>query len=237
MLQSEKITLPHAGKGCVWALGDAGSSIHVADHSRHSPGAVLDSTPSGATYTAANSSPFEDRGQIHVDVLPESMHANSIDFVNANASVPRISTRLWAKQAQRSTIDDDGGDYVCKAPGETDPIIAKRGVYFIQMHVDNDLIAGVNSVFFVGLEGRDAHKKRNACTTDAMRVLPCIQSSRWCSSTCNSSFWCACRGYRRGTTSTLRFPVVVRGLEDPTGTQSLVLHGARLALASPRLKK
>ena len=82
-----------------------------------------------------------------MDFLTENMHAKNVDFVNANVSMPILSIRLWAKDGHRNIFDAEGGEYIHLATGESDPIVARHGVYFIKMRVDDEVIKDADSPF------------------------------------------------------------------------------------------
>ena len=106
-----------------------------------SPGSNLDPTPSGATYASATGDPFQNLGHFRVDFRTENLHERSVEFVNGKVSIPIISIRLWAKDGHRSIFDADSGETIKLSNGETDPIVAKQGVYFIKMRVGKDILS------------------------------------------------------------------------------------------------
>ena len=60
--------------------------------------------------------------------------------LNANVSMPILSIRLWDKDGHRNIFDAEGGEYIHLATGESDPIVARHGVYFINMKVPKGLL-------------------------------------------------------------------------------------------------
>ena len=112
----------------------------IADHSKQFPGAVLDPTPTGATYASATGDPFPNLGTFPVPFRTENMHPREIVFNNWKVSMPVVSLRLWAKQGHRSILDEDEGEFIHKETQEVDPYVAKHGVYFMKMRVDKRLL-------------------------------------------------------------------------------------------------
>ena len=140
MLETGKISLPDPGEGCVWAIADTGSSIHVANHALHFPGAALDPTSSGATYASATGDPFKNMGHFPVDFRTENFHHRSVTFVNGNVSTPIISIPLWAKDGNRSIFDAESGETIQLSSGESDPIVAKQSIYFLKLKVGQQVL-------------------------------------------------------------------------------------------------
>ena len=134
--------MPEPGEGCIWGLADSGSSIDIANHRRHFPGATLNSQPTGATYLSATGDPFENLGTFGVDFRTENYHEKHIEFNNGNVSMPIVSLRRWAKAGHRSTLDEDEGECLHKPTGEVDPYVARQGVYFMKMRVDQRISKG-----------------------------------------------------------------------------------------------
>ena len=131
----------------VWALADTGSAAHVADHSKHFPGAILDATQAGARYTAANGTTFDNKGYFDVDRHTENHHKKHTRFAHGKVSMPILSIRLWAQDGHRNIFDADSGETIHLATGETDPIHGKLGAYFVKMILDPDIVEGADSPF------------------------------------------------------------------------------------------
>ena len=77
MMKTGKMVLPDPGAGYSWILADTGSSIHVANLSKHYPGANLNTDGNGAVYASATGDPFQTTGSFSVPFTTEKGHPRS----------------------------------------------------------------------------------------------------------------------------------------------------------------
>ena len=83
-------TLP--GRLLVGARHTSERHINASKHEEQFPGADLKKTDQlGAAYHTATGDPFYNNGNFIVDVETDNKHAKSIDFNNANVSIPILS--------------------------------------------------------------------------------------------------------------------------------------------------
>ena len=89
----------------MWAIYDIGSSISAAKHEEHIPGADLKHKAElGAAYHTATGDPFYNKGNFDIEFETENKHMKTIDFNNANVSIPILSASLWNKQGHSSHL-------------------------------------------------------------------------------------------------------------------------------------
>ena len=98
----------------------------------------------GDTYRSATGEPFHNKGQFDVAFTTENEHKQNIEFVNAGVEIPIISASKWARDGHSTRLEDEDGDSctTLKSTGETDPIICRADVYFINMLVNKKLTRG-----------------------------------------------------------------------------------------------
>ena len=136
-----EIVLPDPGEGAVWVLVDSGSSIIVAGHRLHFPGARLEPTKTGnSTFQAANGQTFGNDGQFHIPFRTENGHTRSTDFLNARVSMPILPVKTWNSLGNTTIFEEDHGMFIHKDTGEKYMFVANDGVYFVKIFIRDDLI-------------------------------------------------------------------------------------------------
>ena len=89
------------------------------------------------------------RGEFEVNWEATGGHKFNSVFQDAEVGMPIFSISKRGKEGYRSYFDDEGGEMIHKKTGEVTPIVARMGVYFIQMKVPKWTIDPSATVGFV----------------------------------------------------------------------------------------
>ena len=144
------LTLPECGPGQIWSMGDSGSSIKVADHEKHFPGARLresEASRKGVAYQNADGSPLPNRGEFDVDFTTDEGHKRRATFQNASVMMPIPSLGEIADNESDVVLSKHHGKIICTETGEVDHINKCFGVYFLRLNVAPELLQPPASTF------------------------------------------------------------------------------------------
>ena len=78
---------------------------------------------------------MHNHGEFNVPWEDACGHHRTSTFQDANVGMPIFSISKRGKEGYRAYFDDEGGELLHKASGEVTPIVARMGVYFVQMRV------------------------------------------------------------------------------------------------------
>ena len=127
----------------IWALVDAGSAVHVVDFEKVFPGLKVREYKAqrhGVKYTAAGGTQIENRGEGTVHFKTVSGQDDSIVFQNAKVGIPIMSTNGLAREGKDLTYREFDGYIYNHETKESEPFIARDGVYFRQMLVPRSAV-------------------------------------------------------------------------------------------------
>ena len=132
------LTLPECKPNQLWAMGDSGSSIKVADHAKHFPGAKLrenEASRKGLKHKNADGSPLPNKGEFDVDVETDEGHERRAAFQTANVTMPILSVRRLVRKGCRAEFFDGGG-IIHLPDGQNIDFVERFGVYFVHLIVE-----------------------------------------------------------------------------------------------------
>ena len=75
-----------------------------------------------------------------VDWQDNCGHDRNTVFQDAGVGMPNVSISKRATEKDRTHFDEYGGELLHKPTGEVTPIVARMGVYFVQMRVPNAIV-------------------------------------------------------------------------------------------------
>ena len=118
----------------IWNLVDSGSAADVANHKKHFPGAtvtVSEAQKKGQTFTAANGSPIENKGEMSFPVRYEEGNEEVVTWQNADVELPIRSTKKMAAGKKRLCYGEESGIVINPDTGIHNRFVSAHGVYFI----------------------------------------------------------------------------------------------------------
>ena len=79
-------------------------------------------------------------GCFDINFRTENVHEREIWFNHGKVSMPIVSLRLWAQAGHKNILEAESGEYVHVELDEADPFVAKHGVYFMKLRVNNKIL-------------------------------------------------------------------------------------------------
>ena len=118
-LKKGLLTLPPCTENQLWAMGDSVSTIKVANHAKHFPGAKLresEASRKGIAYQNADGSPLPNKGEFDIEFTTDAGHHRKSTFQNADVMMPICSLGEFADNDCDVLLQKHGGKILTLRP-------------------------------------------------------------------------------------------------------------------------
>ena len=84
---------------------------------------------------------FQSKGHFEVAFTSENHHKRNVTYLDTPVSMPIISSNRWNVDGTRGILEEHAGGVEHVPPGQTDPLLVRNKVYFMNMHVRKKFLA------------------------------------------------------------------------------------------------